>query len=143
MLTYQQLKDILPQAYPFLLIDRVEEIKEGESLVAIKNITVNEWACMGYSSEGDVFPQTLLIEAAAQTAMVLYNISMVEEGEKRPQYVLGKVKVEFSEFVSVGDQIRIKAHATKMVKTGGVSDIELFVNSQKVADMFLFFSVRR
>ena len=115
MLDYQQLKEILPHAYPFLLIDRVEEYKEGEHLVAIKNITSNEWCCCGNSSHNNtlsrqtsaqgylslnqendslIFPEVLLIEAAAQAALVLYHLSKVKPGE-RPRYILGSVNSEF------------------------------------------------
>ena len=47
---YVQLKKILPHAYPFLMIDRVVEIKKGKSLVALKNITANEWWCEGWEA---------------------------------------------------------------------------------------------
>ena len=49
-LYYHELKKILPHAYPFLMIDRVVEIKKGKSLVALKNITANEWWCEGWGA---------------------------------------------------------------------------------------------
>lgn len=96
ILEYNELKEILPHAYPFLLIDRVIEVKKGESLTAIKNITANEWCCNGaesgawpsvpavsdsagegraHLSQSHIFPEVLLIEAAAQAALVLYRVS--------------------------------------------------------------------
>ena len=102
MLNYEQLKGILPHAYPFLLIDRVEEYKEGEHLTAIKNITSTEW-CFGASGldgpspggapNSPIFPETLLIEAAAQAALVLYHVSKVKDGQ-RPRYFLGRVNAD-------------------------------------------------
>ena len=73
MIDHQTIKKILPQAYPFLLIDRVEEFKAGESLVAIKNITANEWPFEQDDRDQVYFPPTLLIEAAAQAALVLWG----------------------------------------------------------------------
>ena len=76
MLTLDDLKHILPQAYPFLMIDRVEQYIEGKSLTTIKNITANEWF---FQNDEDPFhptkhfPETLLIEAAAQAALVLFT----------------------------------------------------------------------
>jgi len=94
ILEYDQLKDILPHTYPFLLIDRVIDYTPGESLTAVKNITANEWSFGGFgqtvpreagglsdsrqlsdvgsqSKEMEIFPETLLIEAAAQAAFSL------------------------------------------------------------------------
>ncbi len=73
MLTHNDLKQILPQAYPFLMIDRVEEYIEGKSLIAIKNITADEWFFQNHEDPLNTtqhFPETLLIEAAAQAALV-------------------------------------------------------------------------
>ncbi|MBI3616986.1 MAG: hypothetical protein HY210_02055 [Candidatus Omnitrophica bacterium] len=67
-LNSNQIAQILPQAYPFLMIDRVADFREGESLTAIKNITGNEWVFEGQSCQTGAFPETLLIEAAAQAA---------------------------------------------------------------------------
>lgn len=67
-LNSNQIVQILPQSYPFLMIDRVVDFRKGESLTAIKNITGNEWFFDDQSCRSEVFPETLLIEAAAQAA---------------------------------------------------------------------------
>jgi 3-hydroxyacyl-[acyl-carrier-protein] dehydratase len=74
MLDNNQLKKILPHAYPFVLLDRVERYIPGQSLVAIKNITANEWPFLESPERLEHYPETLLIEAAAQAALVLYGI---------------------------------------------------------------------
>ena len=71
--------------------------KEGESIVALKNISANETYSGAYLPDTDIFPETLLIEAAAQAALVLYHVSQVKEDEPRPVYFLGRVKSEFHE----------------------------------------------
>ena len=71
MIDYQTIREILPQAYPFVMIDRIIDFKKGESLTAIKNITGNEWVYDAEHESNPVFPETLLIEAAAQAALVL------------------------------------------------------------------------
>lgn len=73
MLDYHQLKTILPHAYPFLLIDRVEQYQPGESLLAIKNITADEWPFTQCPERFQHYPETLLIEAAAQAAFIFYT----------------------------------------------------------------------
>ena len=72
-LNSNQIAKILPQSYPFLMIDRVVDFKKGESLTAIKNITGNEWFFDDQSCKTGVFPETLLIEAAAQAAILFYR----------------------------------------------------------------------
>ena len=138
-----QIARILPQSYPFLMIDRVVDFKKGESLTAIKNITGNEWVFEGQPCQTGVFPETLLIEAAAQAALILYHLSKIKEGEKHPRYILGKLQAEFKTAVFVGDQLEIKAYATKLLYTGGYSDVEITVNSSFVSKMLLIFGVER
>lgn len=89
-LNSNQIAQILPQSYPFLMLDRVVDFKKGESLTAVKNITGNEWVfCSpltpfganpepsrrdeGQPCQTGVFPETLLIEAAAQAAILFYR----------------------------------------------------------------------
>ena len=125
------------------MIDRVVDFKKGESLTAIKNITGNEWVFEGQPCQTGVFPETLLIEAAAQAALILYHLSKIKEGEKHPRYILGKLQAEFKTAVFVGDQLEIKAYATKLLYTGGYSDVEITVNSSFVSKMLLIFGVER
>ena len=139
MLNYQQLKEILPHAYPFLLIDRVEEYKEGESLTAIKNISSNEWPNQGNDSL--IFPEVLLIEAAAQAALVLYHVSKVKDRPK-PRYVLGRVHSEFTRPVEVGDQIQFAVSAGKMLDSGGYSNIDILRHKEKVSQVEIFYSAK-
>ena len=143
-LEYPQLKKILPQAYPFLMIDRVEEYKEGQSLLAIKNITANDWALIGFREDvaHRYFPETLLIEAAAQAALVLYHVSRVKEGAPRPRYVLGKTRAEFFKPVKVGDQLHIRAWGTKLLDIGEYSDVEILTDDL-VSKIELILSVKR
>ena len=142
-LNSNQIAAILPQSYPFLMIDRVVDFKKGESLTAVKNITGNEWVFEGQSCQTGVFPETLLIEAAAQAALILYHLSKIKEGEKHPKYILGKTKAEFERSVSAGDQLSIVAFANKMLDTGGYSDIQLSNCDKSVAHIKIVYSVVR
>jgi 3-hydroxyacyl-[acyl-carrier-protein] dehydratase len=139
----QQIAAILPQAYPFIMIDKVIDFKRGESLVAVKNITGNEWAFEGQTYKTDVFPETLLLEVASQAALVLYHLNKIKEGEKKPKYVLGKITADFKGAVLIGDQIEIKAYANKMLDTGGYSDIDITKNGEHAAHIEIIYSVMR
>ncbi len=147
MLDHNALKRILPQAYPFLMLDRVVEYTEGQSLIAIKNITANEWFFQEAQDDPNKtkhFPETLLIEAAAQAALVLYHISKVKEGEKRLGYMLGRVQAEFRDVVTIGDQLKIQSFATKMMDKYGFADVKLSTDFKKdIGEVRVIYSVVR
>ena len=78
-LNIHQIRKILPHRYPFLLVDRVEDIDYGKSIHAIKNVTVNEPCFTGHFPEYPVLPGVLIMEAMAQAAAILTFASATEE----------------------------------------------------------------
>lgn len=78
-LNIHQIRKILPHRYPFLLVDRVQEIDYGKSIHAIKNVTVNEPCFTGHFPEYPVLPGVLIMEAMAQAAAILTFASASEE----------------------------------------------------------------
>ena len=74
-LNYNEIIDLIPHRYPFLLIDRVEEIIENESAIGIKNVTINENFFIGHFPDFPVMPGVLIVEAMAQTAACLISYS--------------------------------------------------------------------
>lgn len=141
VLEYNQLQEILPHAYPFVLLDRVIDFKAGEYLTAIKNITAND--CSGGDCSADehgaAFPEVFLIEAAAQAALVLYRASRPEE-RSDSLFVLGKAKAEFNEAVTVGDQVALKVSAGRVLSGGGYSDVNVSVGEKPVAEIQVFYA---
>jgi len=135
-----QLHDFLPHAYPFLLIDYVEKFVKGKTLTAIKNISVNEWPFAGQGDCRTHYPETLLIEASAQSALVLYHLTF-EHDPNRPLPIIGKVSAEFSDNVSVGAQIKLEVKAGKIMRKGGYSSIEIFIDEQIMAKVTIIYGV--
>lgn len=131
MIDYQQLKAILPQSYPFLLVDRVEEFVKGERLVAVKNITFDEWPFTNCRFKAKDYPVILLMEAAAQAALVLYYLSKMKKGGGKIEYRLGKIEAKFRDSVMVGEQLRINTFATKMFDKFGYMDTYLYVENRR------------
>ncbi|MDP8265874.1 MAG: 3-hydroxyacyl-ACP dehydratase FabZ family protein [Candidatus Aceula meridiana] len=140
-LTFKEIQEILPQRYPFLLIDKVVDYKENESLVAVKNITGNEWAVNENDSGSAAFPETLVIEAAAQATLLL--TSQLEKGPSKNLYLIGKVEAEFISAVRIGDQLTLKVLPGKMLKTGGYADISVHASEDSVAKIKIFYSIKQ
>ncbi len=138
-LTHDDLMRILPQTYPFLMIDRIIEFKKGESLVAVKNITGNEWIFQNQSFQLHHLPEPFIIEAAAQAALVLYALSDNTRGSGIK--FLGKVKSEFYDLPKISEQITISVQLEKLMKNLGIfsSNIKSGVNS--IADFNLICGV--
>ncbi len=106
----KEIKEYLPHRYPFLLVDRVESLTLGESIIATKNVTVNEPYFDGHFPDSPIMPGVLIIEALAQVAGVLGFKSV----EKKPAdgsiyYLVGCDNVRFKRMVVPGDQLTLEA----------------------------------
>ncbi|WLQ14657.1 3-hydroxyacyl-ACP dehydratase FabZ [Hahella aquimaris] len=105
-----EIKEYLPHRYPFLLVDRVLEIKPGEFIAGVKNITYNEPQFTGHFPDHPIMPGVLIIEAMAQVAGIL---GFVTTGKKPADgytyYLAGTDKVRFKRPVVPGDQLRLEA----------------------------------
>jgi 3-hydroxyacyl-[acyl-carrier-protein] dehydratase len=99
----------LPHRYPFLLIDRVLEIDMGKSLVAIKNVTMNEMFFNGHFPNRPVMPGVLILEAMAQAGGVLaYKSTNTSPEDGTLYYFAGIDKARFRRVVEPGDQLRLE-----------------------------------
>ena len=106
----QEIMRLLPHRYPFLLVDRVLEVKSGESIVAVKNVTVNEPFFQGHFPGKPVFPGVLMLEALAQTCGLLGFHTM--GGTPDPHTLFYFVAIDgcrFRDRVEPGDQVILKA----------------------------------
>jgi len=99
----------LPHRYPFLLIDRVLEYTKGESLVAIKNVTINEPFFQGHFPDHPVMPGVLVVEAMAQ-ACAVFSFKSLDQlpGDHAVYLFVGIDKARFKRTVEPGDQLRIE-----------------------------------
>lgn len=113
MLEIREIMDLLPHAYPFLLVDRIVELEPGKRIVGIKNVTYNEPFFPGHFPGRPIMPGVLIIEAMAQTAGVLAFKSLPPEDQKRPVFFLGIDNVRFRKPVIPGDQLRLELEIAK------------------------------
>jgi 3-hydroxyacyl-[acyl-carrier-protein] dehydratase len=106
----QEVMRRLPHRYPFLLVDRVLECIAGQSIRAIKNVTINEPFFPGHFPQRPVLPGVIILEALAQTAGILAFVTAgVYPDEKRQLYFVGIDKARFRRPVLPGDQLIMKA----------------------------------
>ncbi len=99
----------LPHRYPFLLIDRVLDYTENQSLVAIKNVTINEPYFQGHFPNRPVMPGVLVVEAMAQACGLLsFRTLEVMPGKTSVYLFVGIDKARFKRPVEPGDQLRIE-----------------------------------
>ncbi len=131
-LSTNKIKNYLPHRYPFLLLDRVLEVKPGESIKALKNVTVNEPFFHGHFPEQALMPGVLIIEAMAQAAAILGVISGAESRDDLDNilyYLVGIDKARFRKTVIPGDQLiievkfmTVKRNIWKFSATASVDD---------------------
>jgi 3-hydroxyacyl-[acyl-carrier-protein] dehydratase len=113
----EEIRKFLPHRYPFLLVDRVIECVPGESITAIKNISVNEPQFTGHFPNQAIMPGVLIIEALAQTTGLLGFRTMSEEPSDDILYMLvGVDNVRFKRQVVPGDQLVLKAKVERRSK---------------------------
>jgi len=110
MMDINEIREYLPHRYPFLLVDRVVELIPGESIVAYKNLTVNEPFFQGHFPDQPIFPGVLMVEAMAQAAGILGFKTM----DKKPAdgsiyYFVGADQLRFKRPCIPGDQMMLRA----------------------------------
>ena len=135
----QQIMEILPHRYPFLLVDRVLDLQPGEQIVALKNVTFNEPFFQGHFTGKPVMPGVLIIEAMAQVGGILAYRTAPPEKQNQLIYFMGMDKVRFRKMVIPGDQIifqakilKFRSKVAKMAGTATVDD-ELVAEAELMA----------
>ena len=112
MLDITQIKEIIPHRYPFLLVDKILEVEEGQRAIGIKNVTANEEFFNGHFPEYPVMPGVLIVEGLAQVGAVAMLIK--EENRGRLAFFAGIDNCRFKRQVKPGDQLRLEVEIIRL-----------------------------
>jgi 3-hydroxyacyl-[acyl-carrier-protein] dehydratase len=139
-LDVNEIMKIIPHRYPFLLVDRIEEIVPGERVVGLKNVTINEPFFAGHFPGAPVMPGVLILEAMAQVGAVM----VLKDLPGRKNKLVFFVAIESAKFrrpVLPGDQLRIEVTAQSMRAKFGKMRGEAFVDGKLVAETVVTYAV--
>lgn len=114
MLNKKEIKKIIPQREPFLMIDEVEEYIPGESCIAYKNVREDEYYFKGHFPGNPIMPGVLMVEALAQTGAVA--ILSMEENKGKNALFGGINNLKFKKQVVPGDRLKLEV---KIIKKKG------------------------
>lgn len=121
---------IIPHRYPFLLVDRVEDIDGYHAAVGIKNVTMNEPHFQGHFPSKPIMPGVTIVEAMAQTAAVMVGTALDTVDKNLLVYFMAIDKCKFRRMVVPGDVLRLNLQTTrgkpgaKVWKFAGVAEVE-------------------
>ena len=139
MLNKEQIKEIIPQREPFLMIDEVEEYVPGESAIAYKNVDANEWYFKGHFPGNPIMPGVLITESLAQAGAIAI-LSMPENKGKNALFG-GIDKMKFKKMVIPGDVLKLEVKIIKRKGPIGVGEAIATVDDKIVAKGELTFAV--
>jgi 3-hydroxyacyl-[acyl-carrier-protein] dehydratase len=139
MLDAQQIQEIIPHRYPFLLVDRIIEIEYGVRAVGIKNVTINEPFFQGHFPKYAVMPGVLIIEALAQVGAV--SLLGMDEYRGKLAFFAGIDGVRFKRQVRPGDTLRLEVEMGKMRRGVGIGSATATVDGELAVRGQLMFAV--
>lgn len=131
ILDVEEIKRLIPQRFPFLMLDRVVEVKEGESIRAYKNVSVNEEYFKGHFPDMPIFPGAFTAEAMAQAACILLKKSIPDL--TATSFYVTNMKIRFFKTIVPGDRVYINVKTVKMTRIGGIFETEALVDNVSVA----------
>lgn len=129
----EQIMQLIPHRYPFLLVDKVLDYEAGQWIKAIKNVTFNEPQFQGHFPDHPVMPGVMVIEAMAQSAGILTQLSRDGHANDALFYLVKVDNAKFTQIVVPGDQIEFECHIKKIIKNMTMYQCKALVAGKVVA----------
>lgn len=140
MLDVEQIKEIIPHRYPFLLVDKIVEIEAEKRVVGIKNVTINEPFFAGHFPEYPVMPGVLILEALAQVGAVA--VLGMEQNKGKIAFLAGVDKCRFKRQVKPGDQLRLEVEIIRMKGRVGKGKAVATVDGEVACEAEIMFATQ-
>jgi 3-hydroxyacyl-[acyl-carrier-protein] dehydratase len=132
------IRELIPHRYPFLLVDRIEEVEPGVRAVGTKNVTQNEPFFEGHFPDYPVMPGVLIVEAMAQVGAV--GVMALEEFRGKLALFAGIDGVRFRRQVIPGDTLRMEVELTRLKGRAGRGKGAVTVDDERVCEAELMFA---
>ena len=133
------IRAILPHRHPFLLVDRIIELNEDESVVGIKNVATNEPYFIAGPGGVPVLPASILTEAMAQAGAVL--VLSKPENRSRLIYFMGIDRVRYRRPVTAGDSVRLEGSVVRLRRKMGTLQGKAYVDGEVVCEGRMTFAL--
>lgn len=143
-LSFEEVRRLLPQAHPFLMVDKVTELVPGERIVAQKNISGNESFFEGHFPGMAIMPAALILESLAQATILLVRKSAELAAAGPPPepavYLFGSVHARMHRPVFPGDVMKLEVKLLKIYGEGGAADGVATVDGKPCTQAEMYFS---
>ena len=120
MLSFEEIRELVPQKFPFLFIDRVIEYQKDNKIVCLKNISGNEAFFAGHFPDFAIMPGVLILEAMAQASIILFRKSFNSDKDKGKVFLLASANIRFSKPVFPGDQLLLEINTEKVISNAAM-----------------------
>lgn len=139
MLNVDQIQEIIPHRYPFLLVDRITEVEEGKRAVGIKNVTINEPFFQGHFPGYPVMPGVLITEALAQVGAIA--MLSIEANKGKLGFLAGLDGFRFRDQVKPGDTLTLEVEIIRLKGSIGKGRGTAKVDGKVVAEGEIMFAL--
>jgi beta-hydroxyacyl-ACP dehydratase FabZ len=137
MMDINEIQNLLPHRYPFLLVDRILEMELGKRIVGLKNVTINEPHFVGHFPGYPIMPGVLILESMAQVGGILVRKSLNLSDDKLMLF-LGVDRARFRKAVFPGDQLRLEVNLTSLHARSVKASGKAYVDGALVAEAEIF-----
>lgn len=139
MLNIDQIKELIPHRYPFLLVDRILELEAGKKAIGIKNVSANEPFFQGHFPQYPIMPGVLIIEAMAQVGCVA--MMSLDENKGKLGVFAGIDKARFKKEVRPGDTLKMEVEMLSVRRNIGKAVAKAFVDGELACSAELMFAL--